>query len=89
MKRIKARVALITMFGLLLGTAGVASAKVVLPVHHVKVSQVSTKSEPHNAKKVTSKKVVHKSVKTTKSIKTAKPQNTENTQLFDLETPRG
>ena len=52
MKRIKIGIALITMFGLLLGTAGVASAKTISPVHHAKVSQTSTKSTHHQAKSV-------------------------------------
>jgi hypothetical protein len=91
MKRIKAGIALITMFGLLLGTASVASAKTTSPVHHAKVSHIATKSAPLNAKKVTSKKTVHKkSAKTIKPVKIVKPkQNIEKTQLFDLETPRG
>ena len=51
MKRIKVGIALITMFGLLLGTAGVASAKTI-PLHHAKVSQITTKSTHHQAKSV-------------------------------------
>ena len=52
MKRIKACIALITMFGLLLGTAGVASAKTISPVHHAKVSQITAKTTHHQAKSV-------------------------------------
>ncbi|MDQ7095112.1 hypothetical protein REC12_16060 [Desulfosporosinus sp. PR] len=63
MKRIKIGIALISMFGLLLGTASIASAKTVSPVHHAKVSQTSTKSTQHQAKKQT--KAVQKVVKQT------------------------
>lgn len=63
MKRIKVGIALITMFGLLLGTAGVASAKTVSTVHHAKVSQTTTKSTHHQAKSQTPKKSVHKTAK--------------------------
>ncbi|MDR3542498.1 MAG: hypothetical protein P4L69_16285 [Desulfosporosinus sp.] len=62
MKQIKIGIALITMFGLLLGTASVASAKTTSPVHHAKVSQTSTKSTHHQAKSV------HKTVKSAKSL---------------------
>jgi len=62
MKRIKVGIAFITMFGLVLGTAGVASAKTVSQVHHAKVSQTSTKSTHHQAKSV------HKTVKSAKSL---------------------
>lgn len=90
MKRIKAGIALITMFGLLSGTAGVASAKNTSHVHNAKVPQTLTKSTRHWVKKLTSIKAVHKSAKTIKSVKTAKPQEIiEKTQLFDLETPQG
>ena len=70
MKRIKIGIALITMFGLLLGTAGVASAKTTSSVHHAKVSQTSTKSTHHAIKSQASKKTVHKSAKTAKLAKT-------------------
>ncbi|WP_075366466.1 hypothetical protein [Desulfosporosinus metallidurans] len=63
MKRIKIGIALITMFGLLLGTASVASAKTVSRVNHTKVSQSTTKSTHHQAKTQASKKSVHKSAK--------------------------
>ncbi|OLN26023.1 hypothetical protein [Desulfosporosinus metallidurans] len=63
MKRIKVGIALITMFGLLLGTASVASAKATSPVHHVKALQTTTKSTHHQAKKQTTKKTVHKLAK--------------------------
>ena len=66
MKRIKIGIALITMFGLLLGTASVASAKTAKPAfqtHHTKLSQTSTKSTHHQAKNATSKKTVHKTLK--------------------------
>jgi len=75
MKRIKAGIALITMFGLLLGTAGVASAKTVSTVHHAKISQASTKIT-HQAKNQVPKKSaklvksVHKMAKS-KPVKTA------------------
>jgi len=70
MKRIKAGIALITMLGLLLGTAGVASAKTVSQVHHAKVSQASTKIT-HQAKSQVPKKSVHKTVKSAKLVKAA------------------
>ena len=77
MKRIKVGIALITMCGLLLGTAGVASAKTTTPVHHVKVSQISTKITHHQPKSHVSMKLVHKTVrktihKTAKLVKTTK-----------------
>ena len=62
MKQIKLSIVLITMFGLLLGTTGVASAKTVSNVH-AKVSQTSTKSTHHQAKSQASKKAVHKMIK--------------------------
>lgn len=63
MKRIKIGIALITMFGLSLGTTSVTSAKTVSPVHHAKVSQTSTKRTHHQAKSLASKKAVHKTAK--------------------------
>jgi hypothetical protein len=66
MKRIKFSIALITMFGLLLGIGSVASAKTTSPVHHAKVSQASTKSTHHAAKSLASKKTVHKTAKNSK-----------------------
>ena len=83
MKRIQAGITLITMFGLLLGTASVASASTASPVHRAKVSHTSTKSAPLNAKKVTSKKAVHKSVKTIKPVKTAKPLTKHTNKLIN------
>ena len=62
MKRIKISIALITMFGLLLGTASIASAKTA-PLYHAKVSQTSTKSTHHQAKSLAPKKAVHKMIK--------------------------
>ncbi|MDR3540252.1 MAG: hypothetical protein P4L69_04705 [Desulfosporosinus sp.] len=62
MKQIKIGIALITMFGLLLGTASVASAKTTSPVYHAQVSQSSTKSTHHQAKSV------HKTIKSAKSL---------------------
>ena len=61
MKRIKVGIALITMFGLLLGTSGVASAKNASMVHHAKVSQTLTKTTNHQAK--SQAKSAHKTVK--------------------------
>ena len=63
MKLIKLSIALITMFGLLLGTIGVASAKTASSTHHAKVSQTSTKSTHHQAKSQVTKKAVHKIIK--------------------------
>ena len=63
MKRIKIGIALITMFGLLLGTANIASANTTSPAHHAKVSQTSTKSTHHQAKSPAPKKAVHKMTK--------------------------
>ncbi len=57
MKRIKVGIALMTMFGLLLGTASIASAKTTSSVHRAKVSQTSTKSTHHQVKPI------HKTVK--------------------------
>jgi hypothetical protein len=63
MKRIKFSIALITMFGLLLGTASIASAKTTSPVHQAKASRTSAKSTSSKANSV------HKTVKhTTKHI---------------------
>jgi hypothetical protein len=62
MKRIRLSIALITMFGLLLGTAGVASAKTTSNAH-AKVSKTSAKSTHHQPKSQASKKAVHKTVK--------------------------
>lgn len=73
MKRAKIGIALITMCGLLLGTAGVASAKTTSPVYYAKVSQVSqTTSTHHHAKSHVAKKSVHKSTKSAKTIKSVK-----------------
>ena len=63
MKRIKFVIALITMSGLLLGTASIAIAKTTSPLHHAKVSQTSTKSIHHQAK------MVHKSAHKTTKLK--------------------
>jgi len=57
MKRIKIGIALITMFGLLLGTASVVSAKTLFSAHHAKVSHTSTNRTSSKAKPV------HKTVK--------------------------
>ena len=58
MKRVKVGIALITMFGLLLGTAGVASAKTVSP--HAKVLHISNKTTNHAKSQA---KSAHKTVK--------------------------
>ena len=68
MKRIKAGIALMTMFGLLLGTSGIALAKAD-PIHHPKVS---TKITHHTTKSHVSKISVSKTVKPIKSAKTTK-----------------
>lgn len=52
MKRIKIGIALISLSGLLLGTANIAIAKTTSPVNHAKVSHTSTKSTHHQAKSV-------------------------------------
>ncbi|WP_088186047.1 hypothetical protein [Desulfosporosinus sp. FKA] len=67
MKRIKIGIALISMFGLLLGTASIANAKTVSPAHQLKVSQTA-KSTHHKAKQA---KTVHKTVKLKASSKQA------------------
>jgi len=54
MKRIKVSVALITMFGLPLGTAGVASAKTVSRVSHAKVSQTHNQEHTSSSKEPSS-----------------------------------
>lgn len=76
MKRIKAGIAFMTMFGLLLGSSSIAIAKAA-PVHHPKAPQISTKITHHPTKSHVSKKSVHKTVKTIKSVKTAKLAKTK------------
>lgn len=68
MNKIKSGIALMTMFGLLFGTSGIALAKVA-PVHHPKVS---TKITHHSTKSNISIKSVSKTVKAKKTVKTAK-----------------
>lgn len=76
MKRIKVGIALITMSGLLLGTSSIALAKTT-PVHHPKVSQISTKLTHSSTKSTISKKSVSKTVKAKKSVKTTKSSKTK------------
>lgn len=68
MKRIKIGIALISMFGLLLGTTSIANAKIVSPAHQLKVSQTAAKSTHHKTKQA---KTVHKTVKLKASSKQA------------------
>jgi|GEM_PF-5545086 hypothetical protein len=49
MRRIKAGIALITMFGLLLGTASVANAKTT-PLHRAKTIKTTTQTTHHKVK---------------------------------------
>ena len=50
MKRVKAGIALITMFGLLLGTASVFSTKTAYPVYRTRSSQTLAKITHYPAK---------------------------------------
>lgn len=68
MKQIKSGIALMTMFGLLLGTSGIALAKTA-PVHHPKVS---TKITHQTTKSHIAKKSVAKTVKSAKTAKLSK-----------------
>ena len=71
MKKIKYGIAIMTMFGLVLGTSSIALAKTA-PVHHPKVSQISSNLTHHSTKSLVSKKSVSKTVKAKKSVKTTK-----------------
>ncbi|WP_407309600.1 hypothetical protein [Desulfosporosinus sp. SB140] len=71
MKRIKVGIAFISMFGLILGTASIANAVPKYKVPQVKTFH-STKSTHHQNKGQTPKLTVHKSAKSTKTLKSVK-----------------